>query len=106
MEPTFVFWLFEREYPSNTNNVIARVGNSTLSPEDIIGLNFGDNPEDSLILLGSFAHKWVEEQVLYQRAQKELASSSSTFESNWRHIESRCLFIHINSNWWAKAWIL
>jgi hypothetical protein len=66
--------------PSNTNNVIARVGNSTLSPEDIIGLNFGDNPEDSLILLGSFAHKWVEEQVLYQRAQKELASSSATFE--------------------------
>ncbi|MBM3170999.1 MAG: hypothetical protein FJZ75_05240 [Bacteroidetes bacterium] len=79
--------------PVENGAVIAKVGSATLNPEDISGLNFGDNAEDSLMLLSAFAHKWVEEQVLYQRAQKELASSSSIFE---RQLEAykKSLFIY------------
>lgn len=60
--------------------VVARVGDSRLTLDDLNGVNFGGNPQDSLSLLQAYASKWMQEQVLYQKAQKELAGSSSVFD--------------------------
>lgn len=79
--------------PPDTSNVIARVGNETLTTEDLSGLNLGNNAQDSLTLLASFANKWIEEQVLYQRAQKELAANSSAFEKQLEAYK-KSLFIY------------
>ena len=66
--------------PMEGDYVVARVGDAKLTLEDLEGINFGGNPKDSLSLLQAYASKWMHEQVLYQKAQQELAGSSSVFD--------------------------
>lgn len=66
--------------PTAGGSVVARVGQEELTLEDLEGINFGANLQDSLSLLQAYAAKWIQEQVLYQKAQKELAGNSSTFD--------------------------
>jgi hypothetical protein len=82
----------------STNNTeeevqIARVGDVVLTLDDLEGLNFGDSPKDSLILLNAFAKKWVQEQIMYQKAQTQLASSSTQFEKQLEAYK-KSLFIY------------
>jgi hypothetical protein len=72
---------------------IARVGDVVLTVDDLEGLNFGDNPKDSLIFLNAFVKKWIQEQIMYQRAQKQLASSSIQFEKQLEAYK-KSLFIY------------
>lgn len=66
---------------SNMEDVVARVGDTYLMREDIVGIvPKGTETNDSIALITQFVNSWIREQLLLQRAEMNLDKDMKNFE--------------------------
>lgn len=79
----------------SSDNVIARAYDKYLYQDDLTGLlPPNTNPQDSVVIVKNYINKWIEQQVLLNKAEENLSEEQQNFEDLIQEYKNSLIIYH------------